>query len=154
MGADYVFVDTGAFVALSAKRDRYHEEAVGTYSRLLDSRASLLLTNHVVDEVCNRLLWDKTLGFEAAAKFGDMIRDVSTPLVLGDVNCRLPVSADLVLVYPTHEIEGIAWDVFHKYRTAGFSYTDCVSFAVMQALGIKKAFAFDHHFDILGFERL
>ena len=154
MGADYVFVDTSAFIALAAKKDKYHEDAARMYSELLDSHTNLVTTNHVVDEVCNRLLWDSTLGHKASRKFGDMVRDISTPFVLDETNRRLPVFADLVLVYPVHKIEGSAWDIFCKYDTAGFSYTDCVSFAVMQKLGIKKAFAFDHHFDILGFERL
>lgn len=45
-----------------------------------------------------------------------------------------------------------------EYCTSAVSKTDesadCVSFAVMQSLGISKAFAFDSHFDVLGFERL
>lgn len=57
-------------------------------------------------------------------------------------------------MYTTPEIENTAWQIFEKYDTAEFSFTDCVSFAVMQAMGLKKAFTFDSHYDIIGFQRL
>ena len=155
MDADYVFVDTGAFIALAASKDRYHEKAGGIYSDLLTRQANLLTTNYVVNETCNWLLYDNTLGHPAARTFGDMIRRVSLPFPLETtIKHRLPVSADLVLIYPSHDLEGIAWEIFCKYDTSGFSFTDCVSFAVMQHLGIRTVFAFDSHFDMLGFERL
>jgi predicted nucleic acid-binding protein len=34
-----------------------------------------------------------------------------------------------------------------------FSFTDCVSFVVMWEMGIKEAFAFDEHFNQMGFNR-
>ncbi|WP_319586163.1 PIN domain-containing protein [uncultured Desulfobulbus sp.] len=154
MNADYVFIDTGAFIALSATRDKYHKSAVKIYSELLDTHSNLLTTNHILDEVYNYLLWDNTLGHKAAVKFGNMIYDVSSPVYLGTEICDLPISANLIIVYSTHEIEKRAWEIFNQYNTAGFSFTDCVSFAVMQKLGMKKSFSFDHHFDILSFERL
>lgn len=57
-------------------------------------------------------------------------------------------------MFTTPDIERAAWDILARYDTAGFSFTDCVSFAVVQSLGIKKAFTFDKHYDMLGFERL
>ena len=33
------------------------------------------------------------------------------------------------------------------------SFTDCVSFALMREAGIRRAFSFDRHFDLLGFQR-
>ena len=74
------------------------------------------------------------------------------------VHCTVPrrpaPPGCLVVVYTTHEIEREAWDIFVKYETAGFSYTDCVSFAVMRRFGLSTAFTFDSHFDIMGFRRL
>ena len=34
-----------------------------------------------------------------------------------------------------------------------WSFTDCVSYVVMKQRGITEAFAFDHHFEQMGFGR-
>ncbi len=43
-----------------------------------------------------------------------------------------------------------AWEVFRKFEDKDWSFTDCASYAVMERLGINKAFAFDHHFKQFG----
>jgi predicted nucleic acid-binding protein len=43
-----------------------------------------------------------------------------------------------------------AWQVFSAYRDKQWSFTDCVSRAVMERLGITTAFAFDEHFRQFG----
>ena len=40
-----------------------------------------------------------------------------------------------------------------RYDDKDFSFTDCVSFVVMWETGIKEAFAFDEHFNQMGFIR-
>jgi predicted nucleic acid-binding protein len=42
-------------------------------------------------------------------------------------------------------------DEMQRYRDQTLSFTDCTSFAVMRALGSKKAFAFDEDFTRCGF---
>jgi predicted nucleic acid-binding protein len=44
--------------------------------------------------------------------------------------------------------------ILRRYADQEFSLTDAASFALMQEQGIKKAFAFDRHFTIAGFEQL
>ena len=44
----------------------------------------------------------------------------------------------------------LAWRFFRDYRDKSWSFTDCISFAMMQRLSIKTAFAFDHHFRQFG----
>ncbi|MBM4299712.1 MAG: PIN domain-containing protein, partial [Deltaproteobacteria bacterium] len=39
-----------------------------------------------------------------------------------------------------------AKDIIRRYTDKSFSYTDATSFAVMERLGVKEAFAFDPHF--------
>jgi predicted nucleic acid-binding protein len=40
----------------------------------------------------------------------------------------------------------LAWKTFEQFDDKGWSFTDCTSKIVMEQLGIKPAFAFDHHF--------
>ena len=39
-----------------------------------------------------------------------------------------------------------AREVFERFTDKEWSFTDCVSYAVIERLAIKKAFAFDDHF--------
>lgn len=51
------------------------------------------------------------------------------------------------------EVEEKALDLFEKYDDKSFSFTDCISFVVMQDLRIQEAFAFDDHFVQMGLLR-
>jgi predicted nucleic acid-binding protein len=44
----------------------------------------------------------------------------------------------------------LAWKTFEQFDDKGWSFTDCTSKVVMEQLGIKVAFAFDHHFHQFG----
>jgi predicted nucleic acid-binding protein len=43
-----------------------------------------------------------------------------------------------------------AKDIIRRYTDKTFSYTDATSFAVMERLGAREAFAFDPHFQQYG----
>ena len=52
-------------------------------------------------------------------------------------------------------VDTSAWDAFQKYNVDKlWSFTDCTSYAVMKRLNISEVFAFDHHFEQMGFVRL
>jgi len=55
------------------------------------------------------------------------------------------------MIYVDEEIQSKAWEIAIKYRDKDFSFTDCASFAVMEMLDIREAFAFDKHFEQYGF---
>ena len=40
----------------------------------------------------------------------------------------------------------LAWQTFEQFDDKSWSFTDCTSKVVMEQRGIRKAFAFDHHF--------
>jgi predicted nucleic acid-binding protein len=44
-----------------------------------------------------------------------------------------------------------AWEVFEAFDDKTWSFTDCVSYAVMKRLGINEAFALDDDFRQFGF---
>jgi predicted nucleic acid-binding protein len=48
------------------------------------------------------------------------------------------------------EIEAIRR--MRKYADNEISFTDCISFAMMRRLRIRRAFTFDHHFRDAGFQ--
>ena len=52
----------------------------------------------------------------------------------------------------TADDEAMARDIIRKYTDKTFSYTDATSFAVMDRLGLRTAFAFDPHFRQYGLQ--
>ncbi len=45
-----------------------------------------------------------------------------------------------------------AVELFDRLGDQRVSFTDCLSFALMRREGIRRAFAFDRHFEAAGFE--
>jgi predicted nucleic acid-binding protein len=52
----------------------------------------------------------------------------------------------------TDDDEAKAKEIIRKYVDKSFSYTDATSFAVMERLGLRTAFALDPHFRQYGFQ--
>ena len=149
-----VFLDTGAFIALFVETDRYHRDAAGRYDTLVDRGARFIATNHVVDETCTWILRHAREGHRSALRFGMTIAQAPVLSDCEELPRQVSGPPGLSLIYSTPDVERRAWDIFARYDTAGFTFTDCVSFAVMQMLGIKKAFTYDAHFELMGFERV
>jgi len=61
-------------------------------------------------------------------------------------------STSLAILRPNRNDEFVALELFEKYADQSVSYTDCVSFALIERENIKRAFSFDRHFRIAGFE--
>ena len=131
-----IFIDTGGFAALYNRKDGFHDQAKSIWANLTEKRPLLFTSNFVVSETITLLR--KRGDLEASIQFGDAL-----------------FSSGLVRIVRVNESqETQAWVIYKKFRDQDFSFTDCASFAVMQELGISKAFAFDHHFSVIGFERL
>lgn len=130
-----IFVDTGAWIALSDKSDRYHETAVKTYISVKQRKEKLLTTDYVIDETITRLRYDA--GHQIAVKFTDAI-------------FASEKSGSLAIVRIDHDIFGESISIFRKFDSAVLSFTDCTSFAVCKRHNLHKAFAFDRHFTMMG----
>jgi predicted nucleic acid-binding protein len=126
-----LFVDTGAFYALADRSDRHH---VAARSAWLESaeRDELVTTDHVVVE--SWLLLRARLGRPTAMRWWDA-------LTRGAVTVVGVSSPDLARARTIAE----AWP------DQDFSLVDCTSFAVLERLGIDRAFAFDAHFRVVRF---
>lgn len=134
--APLVFVDSGAWIAVTDRRDQYHRDASLTYRQLLERAPVMVTTNLVIAESYNAIR--RTMGHATAIRF---LRSVRPSRWLRRVASSL-------------EIEERAEATLVRYADQDFSLTDAVSFAVMHELGISEAFAFDHHFSTVGFTLL
>ena len=61
---------------------------------------------------------------------------------------------EVQIVHPDPVLQAEAWNLLGRWGSAGANAVDCVSFAMMARLGIRKAFTFDAHFRAAGFDTL
>lgn len=128
-----IFIDTGPFVARHLGRDQHHETAVRGWTRLAHRGWRCTTTSFVVDETITLL--SRRAGARFAAERARVILTSET----------------LTVVRPTAEHELAALDLLEKFEDQAVSFTDCISFVIMRARGLKRAFAFDRHFRAAGF---
>jgi uncharacterized protein len=131
-----LFVDAGGWIALANADDQYHALAATAYPAFLRRYRRLLTTTLVVAE--SYVVLRHGLGYDAGMRFLELL--AASPRIER-------YSVDGIL-------EQAAEQILRQYCDQRFSYTDAVSFAVMRALGITEAFAFDPHFATAGFVRL
>jgi len=125
-----ILVDTGAIFALIDRRDANHAAARRILARLKTQRTAPLVTNFVVAETHALLL----TRIDAAVARGWLL-DLAWPVER--------VTAD---------DETRARSIIARHTDKTFGYVDSTSFAVMERLGLKTAFAFDPHFAQYGFQ--
>jgi len=123
-----IFVDTGAWYALLDRQCVEHQVAVQYVASVTDA---LVTTDYVLAESLT-LLRARRL-HDGALKLGE----------------RLLTQSQARLEWVTPADVAHAWILF-KFRDKNWSFVDCVSFAVIQRLGIREAFAFDDHFRQFG----
>lgn len=134
-----IFVDSGAWIALSNRRDPYHEEAVAIYTTLKQQRERLLTTDYVIDETVTRLRYD--WNHSGAVKFLNFIERAKKATEEAVALTVVEIDSDLFQKAET---------LFRRYNTARLSFTDCTSFVICQQHNISEAFAFDQHFPMMG----
>jgi uncharacterized protein len=128
-----VFVDSSAFFAVADGGDRHHQEAVSALQASL-ALDRVVTSDHVLVEcwllICSRL------GRGAAMRFWDGVSI--------DLYTVLSVTADDL---------GRAREIAQQWSDQTFSIVDCTSFALIERLDIRRAFAFDRHFRAVRFGR-
>lgn len=108
--------------------DANHARAVTAAKRLVEEQSVLLVTNYVVAET--HALLARHLGGAAAALWLD---------------AWLP---DMIRAEPADE--AAAARIVRTHRDKRWSFCDAVSFAVIERLGLTRAFAYDRHFKQYG----
>ena len=124
-----IFLDTGFLFALASKRDVHHGAVVDVLRTFKDLRLvdHLLTTNHVIAET---ITLTRKIGHEKAARMGDQL--------YGEKLARIH--------WATPDEERTAFDYFKRHQDQTYSAVDCLSFVVMEKLGIREALAVDSDF--------
>ena len=129
-----IYIDTGAFLARHLVKDQYHYQAKDYWGVIQKRKESCATSNFVLDETFT--LMGRRAGYSFAAQRARNIY----------------ASESLQILRPTKEEELKAIDLFEKYSDHRLSFTDCISFILMQTKKIKRVFTFDRHFQFLGFQ--
>lgn len=124
-----VFVDTGAWFALHVPRDPNHAAAL---EWLRENSEPLITTDFVVQETLT------------------LLRARHQPERAIQVGQSLIEQGGAQIHFVTPFEFNRAWILFQQTRASAWSFTDCTSKIVMDSLGIRTAFAFDHHFREFG----
>jgi predicted nucleic acid-binding protein len=128
-----VLWDSSAVLALLDANDADHKCAVAVAGQIASERRPSFITNYI------EALLLRKLGRMLAREW----------LLTGG----LPVSRAL----PAEE--NLAREIIARHSDKNWSLCDAISFAVMDARGVKRAFTFDHHFlqyswiEVLGLAR-
>ncbi len=125
-----IFVDTGIWYAANVPEDSDHQVA---RQLLLSANSDLFTTDYVVDELLTLLV---VRGHRATAKL---------------IGNEFWTQKACDLIWTQQSDVAAAWKVFVTFDDKTWSFTDCISYAVMKRLGFVEAFALDVHFKQFGF---
>lgn len=127
------FVDSGAWIALALTRDPLHVQAGEQWEALQAAGARLHTSLPVVIETFTFL--ERNASRDVALAWKDSIYEPGTADIL---ECR-------------REDLNASWAYFRRNDLHKLSAVDATSFAIMRRTRIRLAFAFDHHFAVVGF---
>lgn len=124
-----IFLDTGFLFALVSRKDAHHQRVVEVFQEFKNVRLAdrLLTTNHVVAEAITLTL---KIGHDKAVRLGGQMYDEKLARIH----------------WATPDEERAAFEYFKKHQDQTYSVVDCLSFVVMEKLGIQEALAVDSDF--------
>lgn len=129
-----IFIDAGAFIAHHIQRDQHHRQALLSWQELERSRQRCCTTNLVLAESWTYI--GKYAGNVFAAERARVLME----------------SASVLVWRPLESDDHGALEFFEKFADQRVGFVDCISFAMMRKNGLKRAFTFDHHFELAGFK--
>jgi uncharacterized protein len=128
-----LFLDTSFVIALELKDEQQHQIAIQYWQNLARTSPQLVTTSYVFDEI--------------VTFFNN--RNRHTKAI--EVGNRLLNSKSVRFIQVSEALFLEVWQYFQRYQDKSYSFTDCVSFLVMQQLKIEVALSLDHHFVQAGF---
>ena len=131
-----LFLDTGFIIALEALDDQYHKTAVEYWRNLVKSLPQLVTTSYVFNEVVT---------------FFNCRNQHAKAIEIGN---RLLNSRAIRFIRVDKTLFHESWRYFEQHADKSYSLTDCLSFIVMERLGIGASLTFDKHFAQARFKTL
>ena len=123
------FVDTGFLFALVSSKDEHHARVVEVFDTFgnVNLRDHLVTTNHVVVKT---VTLTRKIGHDRATRLGEQL--------YGEKIASIH--------WTTPDEERAAFDYFKRRKDQAYNLVDCLSFVVMEKLGIREALAVDSDF--------
>ncbi len=128
-----VFIDSGAWIALALSNDPLHAQAREQWELLRGAGAKLYTSIPVVIETFTFL--ERNANRDVALTWKDSVYQPGTVKILP---CEL------------RDLEQ-CWAYFRRRDLHKLSAVDATSFSIMKRARIRLAFAFDHHFAMIGY---
>ncbi len=128
-----LFVDSGAWIALRSPRDQHHAEADRLVREALSRRIPLLTTNLVIAEAHRLTLF--RAGLQPALRLLE----------------RIDASKSVAIHFATANDHAAARHWLERLAPRPITYTDAVSFAVMETNRCSHVLGFDQDFAAAGF---
>jgi predicted nucleic acid-binding protein len=125
-----VFADTSYYLALVNPSDRHHQAACEWTTCFSGTSVT---TAWVIAELANAMSKTANRPF-----FLSLLHDLQT-------------DRRVTMVPPTKDVFDGGLDLFSRRPDKDWSLTDCISFLVMEQLGLKDAATLDRHFAQAGF---
>ena len=129
-----IFLDTSGLIALSDRKDRNHKTARAYLEDRVHKGARFVLGRNVLVEYIDGVT--KRIGKKKAL---EELHNI--------------LNSKLLVIEPVSKLD---WDLavkyFRKYDDQQIDITDCLSFAIMERLGLDTAMTFDSDFRTHGFK--
>jgi predicted nucleic acid-binding protein len=130
------FVDTSGWLALLNRTDAFYATATKIYGERFAAGWNVVTHDGILLEVGN---------FFASSRW-------RASAVLWKE--RLAVSQQITVVHLTAELQEAGWQLYAARLDKDWGVVDCISFALMQELGLSEALTADKHFVQAGFIKL
>lgn len=127
-----VFIDTSAYYTLIDKSATDYALAQASFRRMTSEQVDLCTTTFVVAEIHAMVL--RRLGRDLGSRTLDRL-----------------YASSIRIIRPTERDETHAREIIRQQSDKDYSYTDAISFAVMERLHLRHAWTYDHHFSQYGF---
>jgi predicted nucleic acid-binding protein len=128
-----LFVDSGAWIALRNRRDQYHVAADHLFREALRRRRLLVTSNLVIAETHRLTLFRR--GIQAAQRALE----------------KIDLSPRVTIHFATQEDHTLARQWLQRLGARPVTYTDAVSFAIMERTRCREVLGFDQDFAAAGF---
>ncbi|HUQ51915.1 MAG TPA: PIN domain-containing protein [Gammaproteobacteria bacterium] len=129
-----LFVDSGAWIALRSRRDQHHAAADRAFRTAIEQRIPLVTTNLILAETHRLTLF--RAGREPALRALE----------------RIDASPSVTVYFATRDDHAAARRWLEQLAPHPVTYTDAVSFAVMEKAKCSHVLGFDGDFAVAGFE--